>query len=108
MTKWIMVRWLTDSKKEVESIVDFLLENRWIACANIHADVESRYLWKGKIDSCVEYEVLMKTNKEHLVSIENYISQHSSYETPAVMVIPIERALKAYEKWLEEELSSNC
>lgn len=106
MTKWIIVRWLTDSKKEIDLTVDALLEDRLIACANIHSNVESRYHWKGSVDSCTEYEVQMKTRAKHWESIANYIRKHSSYETPALMAVPLENVIDSYEKWMEEEISS--
>ncbi len=58
----IIVETTFNKKEDAESVVSFLLEEKLIACAT-YKNVESSYVWKGKIESQQEIEVSLHTSE---------------------------------------------
>ena len=60
--------------------------------------MESRYRWKGKLESGKEYALLMK-GKEIIKEIE----KNHSYELPAIYIEKIEVSKKT-GRWIKKEV----
>jgi len=58
---YIIVLMTAKSKEEAEKIVNTLLEERLIACANIIDSVSSLFWWQGKIEKEKEVLAIMKS-----------------------------------------------
>ncbi len=82
------------------SLVRALLERRLIACGNIVPGLRSLYWWQGKI--CDEPEVLLvlKSARAHLEALEAAIVELHPYDTPEVLVLPVEAGSARYLEWL--------
>lgn len=76
------------------------LESRLVACANLIPRIESRYWWKGKIESSAEVLILFKTTKAKLKALERLIVAKHPYDTPEFIVLPIAAGNKRYLDWL--------
>jgi len=87
-------------KQQAENIVERLLEEKLIACANIVGPVNSRFCWEGKIEHAEEYLVLMKSRFDLFNEVANRVKQLHSYEVPEVIALPIVLGLKEYVNWL--------
>ena len=90
------------SGAEAKRIVDSLLRKRLVACANVIASVESRFWWKGKIDSAREVLVIMKTRPRHFAAIAREVRRLHSYDVPEVVALPISRGSKDYLGWIRK------
>ncbi len=102
---YIIILVTTSGKQEAEKIVQNLLENKLIACANIIGPVSSVFRWSGKIEKAEEYLALMKTRKDLFEKVEAAVKALHSYEVPEILAIPIVEGSKAYLKWLENCLA---
>lgn len=102
---YIIVLVTTPAKKEAEKIVQHLLDNKFIACANIIGPVSSVFRWSGKIEKAEEYLTLMKTRSDLFEKVEGAVKALHSYEVPEILAIPIVEGSKAYLKWLEDCLA---
>jgi periplasmic divalent cation tolerance protein len=89
-------------RKEAGRVVDMLLKNRLIACANIIPAVESRYWWKGRIEKGKEALVVIKTRKSLVGKVIAEIKKNHSYTVSEVIELPILKGNKDYLKWIEE------
>ena len=73
--KFVLLLVTCASRKEADRIVDELLAARLIACANIIPGIESRFRWKGKIDSAREILIVLKTKELNFSSIEKMVKK---------------------------------
>jgi periplasmic divalent cation tolerance protein len=98
---YIIVLVTTASKHEAEEIVQHLLGDKLIACANIVGPVSSFFRWSGKIDRAEEYLVLMKSRRDLFDRLTEAVKIMHSYEVPEILAIPVVEGSKAYLDWLE-------
>lgn len=90
------------NKKEAGKIADHLLKKRLIVCANFFP-VDSKYWWKGKIESGKEYAIIMKTKEGKFNKIVKEIEKIHSYELPGISKEKIEVNKKA-ASWIKKEV----
>lgn len=89
------------SKKEASKIADILLKEKLIACANFWP-VESRYWWKGKLESGKEYALLMKGEDKRGKEIVKTIEKNHSYEVPGISIEKFKGSKKTL-RWIKKE-----
>jgi periplasmic divalent cation tolerance protein len=104
-TDYIIVLVTTTNKQEAEKIVQHLLNDKIIACANIIGPVTSFFRWSGKIDRAEEYLALMKTRKDLFQRLSEAVKTLHSYEVPEIIALPIVEGSKDYLDWLASCLS---
>jgi periplasmic divalent cation tolerance protein len=104
MNPYIIIMVTATSKPEAEKIIQKLLEEKLIACANITSPVTSHYHWKGKIEQAKEVLVLMKTRQDLFDIVAQRVKALHSYEAPEVVALPIVAGSKAYLDWLGTSL----
>lgn len=90
-------------KKEAEKISTILLDKRLLACAN-YFQVNSRYLWKGKIVKDNEYAIICKTLKKNIRKIKENVAKIHSYECPCIVFWKAKANAK-YKKWVKESIA---
>lgn len=91
------------SKQEAETLVQQLLEEKLIACANMWP-VSSHFRWGGKVEQAEEFLVLMKSRLDLFEALSERVSALHSYEVPEVLALPIVAGSSAYVSWLGESL----
>ena len=96
----VIVLTTTATKREAQKIVQYLLQQRLIACANIPGPVESRFWWKEKINKAKEFLVFMKSDERLCPKLSQTIKQLHSYEVPEILALPIAEGWPAYVEWL--------
>ncbi|NQY81220.1 MAG: divalent-cation tolerance protein CutA [Candidatus Caenarcaniphilales bacterium] len=103
--KYCLVYTTGDSKENLESIAEKLLEKKLVACANIYPEISSIYKWENQIEKSNEIAMVLKTKIENYSELEKEITKLHSYDCPAILQIPISKLNKSYASWLEESLS---
>jgi len=91
------------SRKEAEKIVGTLLKKRLAACGNIVGGVESKFWWKGKIDSAKETLLILKTKASKFKAVEKEVKRLHSYDVPEIIALPIIAGSGEYLKWIKRE-----
>ncbi len=99
---YVIILTMCASKKEARDIAGALLARRLAACANIIDLVESKFWWKGRMDSAKETLLILKTKKDNFVKIEKAINRLHSYEVPEIIALPIAAGNKNYLKWISD------
>jgi len=92
------------SREEAEKIVQRLLEEKLIACANIISPVHSLFWWQGKIDQAQEHLILMKTRRDLFEKLTEIVKSLHIYTVPEIIAIPIIEGSADYMAWLNESL----
>jgi periplasmic divalent cation tolerance protein len=80
-----------------------MVEERLAACVNMFGPCNSIYRWQGRIEEAVEFAAILKTRRECAELLIARIAELHSYEQPAAVVWPIERALEGYSAWVRAE-----
>ena len=88
---------------EAEEAGRAMVERRLAACVNILPGMVSHYWWEGQIERGEEVVMIVKTRMSLAESVRDAIKAAHSYETPAIMVLPIESVDQTYLGWLMAE-----
>ena len=99
-----VIQTTSESKQELEKLIDYLVEHNKIACGHIEAAVSSVYVWKGEVNHSDEYLVKMKTTLERRDEVVDYIKENHSYELPEVTWWEVD-ATPEYAKWVAGQTS---
>ena len=78
------------------------LESRLVACANLIPAIESRYWWRGKLESSAEVLIVFKTTKARLKALEKLILAKHPYDTPEFIVLTVTAGNRRYLDWLRK------
>ncbi|MBI4214941.1 divalent-cation tolerance protein CutA [archaeon] len=103
MTEFCMIFTSAANETEAWKIADKMLLKRLVACASVHPRVTSKYWWKSKIESSTEAILVLKTTLKRAKEVATEIKQLHSYETPEVLIVPVEGGLKQYLDWIKAE-----
>jgi periplasmic divalent cation tolerance protein len=87
-------------RESARRVIEQLLDERLIACANIIGEVESHFLWQGARDAAQESGVLFKTTATRLEALIERLGQLHPYETPAILGWRADAAPAATLEWL--------
>lgn len=85
---------------EAEAAGKALVERRLAACVNILPGMISLYAWEGAIERAEEVVMIVKTRASLAEKVRAAVKDMHSYETPAVLVVPLESVDSSYLEWL--------
>lgn len=89
--------------EEAPRLADRLLEEEWIACANLIGPVQSRYRWQGEVEQAEETVLLMKSSADPQ-GLRRRIAELHSYNCPEILELAVDGGLPEYLAWVR----SNC
>ncbi|HUX78893.1 MAG TPA: divalent-cation tolerance protein CutA [Alphaproteobacteria bacterium] len=92
------------NEEEAVRISRDLLEKRLIACANILGETKSLYFWAEKLEESKEISVFLKTTRENIFEVIKTLQSLHSYETPAILEIPVEFGSEPFLNWVRESV----
>ncbi|WP_108784275.1 divalent-cation tolerance protein CutA [Wolbachia endosymbiont of Bemisia tabaci] len=107
MSNLVLVYITFSNLKEAKAISEELLNEKLIVCVNIFPEVNSLYLWEGKINSNCEVVTIMKSRNDQADKIVEKIEAMHSYDQPAVVIIPIGKANKSFTNWSNNVIDIN-
>jgi periplasmic divalent cation tolerance protein len=84
-----------------DALARTLVEERLAACVNVHGPMRSTYRWKGQIECDAERQVVIKTTRGQLATLEARLRALHPYELPEFVVITAD-ASDAYGKWVRD------
>jgi periplasmic divalent cation tolerance protein len=80
-----------------------LVERRLAACVNILPGMISHYRWEGKVERAEEAVMIIKTRASLADAVSDAVKELHAYDTPAIVVLPLESVEKSYLGWLLAE-----
>ena len=92
----------TDSLETTNKISNYLLKTKLSPCVQILSGIDSRYIWKNKIESHKEYLILIKCKNSNSEEIVKYIESVHGYETPEIIKTDFKILSKKYKEWFNE------
>ena len=88
---------------EAKKMVESLLADQIIACAQIIPTVESFYRWQGQIVNDRECLLMLKTRQQHFAAIKQRVRAMHSYDVPEIIAVPLVEGSTEYMKWIDEQ-----
>ena len=85
---------------EATRIAEMLVDRRLAACVQILPEIQSIYLWKGKVERERELLLLAKSTRENFPELEREVRAIHSYETPEIIALPVSAGSEPYLDWL--------
>jgi periplasmic divalent cation tolerance protein len=89
--------------QSADSIGTAIVEAGLAACANIIPGMRSIYRWQGKIERSEEVVAFIKTTAARVDEVIAAIEARHPYDTPAVVVLPIDKGSRRYLDWIARE-----
>lgn len=102
MSDYIEIHWTSGSIDEARKISRYLVQERYVACAQIIPWIESIYMWNNNLETAQESKIVMKTRLEQYDKIKEIILQNCKYEVPEITYQHIDGGNKEYLDWLKE------
>jgi periplasmic divalent cation tolerance protein len=103
MERAVFVYTTYPSVVEAEEAGRALLERALAACVNILPGMLSLYRWQGAIERGEEAVMIIKTRASLAEAVCAAVREMHAYETPAILVIPLESVDVAYLGWMLAE-----
>jgi periplasmic divalent cation tolerance protein len=88
---------------EAEETGRALVAQRLAACVNILPGMISFYRWQGALERGEEAVMLIKTRASLAEAVRAELKARHPYETPAILVLPIESVEQTYLAWVMAE-----
>ncbi len=85
---------------EAERVGHALVERRLAACVNILPGMISHYRWRGALERAEEVVMIAKTRASLADDVTKAVRELHSYETPAIMTIPMTGVESNYLAWI--------
>ncbi|MGK5595150.1 MAG: divalent-cation tolerance protein CutA [Parachlamydiaceae bacterium] len=102
MAEFIAIQWTSGSIDEARKISRYLVQERFVACAQIIPWIESIYMWNNQLETTQETKIILKTRKERFEEIKKIIMDNSSYQVPEIIFTSIEGGNAEYLNWIDE------
>jgi len=80
-----------------------IVEQRLAACVNILPGMVSHYWWQGKVERAEEAVMIVKTRAALAERVRQAVKALHAYETPSIMVLPVESVDADYYAWIVKE-----
>ena len=93
------------SQDEAESIAGALIESKLAACVTM-TQVNSLYLWQGKVERDKEWQLIIKSKLSAFSPLESKIKELHSYDEPEIILLPIVNGSQSYLNWIGENVIS--
>ncbi|AAM02705.1 TPA: divalent-cation tolerance protein CutA [Methanopyrus kandleri] len=99
---FVVVYSTAEDEEEAKRIARKLVEEDLAACVNLWP-IRSVYEWGGELCEDEEYALLVKTTAERAEEVVERIVELHSYETPAVLVLPVLGGFEGFLEWIREQ-----
>src|SRR5581483_87445 len=97
---YLIVMVTTPDRKISERISEGLVSKNLAACVNRIPGIHSRYWWKGRVESAREELLLIKTRRDRLAALTQWVRNNHPYEVCEVVALPIQGGNKVYLDWI--------
>lgn len=87
------------SPRAAAAAVRGALRRRLVACASVLPQ-ESRFWWKGRIETAHEVLVLFKTVPKRVGALFAYLASSHPYDVPELLEVEVGRVAPDYLRWL--------
>ena len=91
-------------KDEATQIGSELVSSKLAACVNILDNMNSIYVWDGKVQDDREVVMIAKTTEKCVPELIEKVKSMHSYECPCIVSIPVSGGNPAFLDWIAGEV----
>jgi len=92
------------SREEARKIGKALVISRLAACVNILDNMNSLYMWQGKVQDDSEIVLIAKTTEDRVPQLVEKVKSLHSYECPCIVSLPVSGGHQAFLDWIASEV----
>jgi periplasmic divalent cation tolerance protein len=92
------------SRDEARKIGKALVVSRLAACVNILDNINSFYMWEGKVQDETEVVMIAKTTAARVPQLVEKVKSLHSYDCPCIVSIPVSDGNRDFLNWIAEEV----
>ncbi|KAH8342651.1 hypothetical protein KR067_008014 [Drosophila pandora] len=92
----------TPDQESAKKLARGIIERKLAACVNIVPQIESIYMWEGKVNEDSEYLLMIKTRTQQVDELSKYVRENHPYSVAEVISLPIQNGNPPYLKWIEQ------
>ncbi|XP_004521050.1 protein CutA homolog [Ceratitis capitata] len=92
----------TPDEKLAKKLAQGLVERKLAACVNIIPQIQSIYMWEGKVNEDNEYLMMIKTRTSRVDELVKFVRENHSYSVAEVITLPIEKGNAPYLNWIAQ------
>jgi periplasmic divalent cation tolerance protein len=92
------------SKDEARKIGKELVISRLAACVNILDNMNSVYMWEGKVQDDAEVVMIAKTSEDCIPRLIEKVKSLHSYDCPCIVSLPVVNGHQPFLDWIAEEV----
>jgi periplasmic divalent cation tolerance protein len=108
MERAVFVYTTYPSLVEAQKAGDALVGARLAACVNILPGMVSIYRWQGAVERAEEVVMIVKTRASLAEEVRASVKTMHPYDTPAILVLPIESVDDRYFAWILAETAAKA
>lgn len=101
----VIILCTTPDDASAKHIAERLLAEKLAACVTLLPGATSLYYWQGKLEQQTEVQLLIKSHVRHQQDLFTCIKAHHPYQTPELMVVPVQGGDPDYLAWLNASLA---
>ena len=102
----ILVLTTWPAAQDAQALAETLVTERLAACVSVLPEMESVYLWKGRLERDRERQIVLKTTRGRLEALTARVRSLHPYDVPEWLVIPVTAGSEAYLAWLRASTDS--
>ena len=87
------------TQAEAQAMAQALVQRHLAACVQI-SQIDSVYLWQGRLHQEPECRLVVKTTRERYPRVEQAIRELHSYELPAIHARAFDAIYAPYAEWI--------
>ena len=99
-----LVYMTASTKEEARKIGKKLVESRLAACVNIIDNMNSMYMWDGKLQDDNEVIIIAKTREGLVGELTEKVKSLHSYSCPCVVSLPVSDGYHPFLNWISAEV----
>ena len=105
MANYRLVLTTCATQQDAETLARTLLEQKLAACVNVLPNIQSFYMWQGKLTQDSELKLFIKTQSAKTSVLIDTLKQIHPYDVPEIQVIDITDGNNEYFSWIDEVLA---
>lgn len=98
----VVVLIAVETQHDADAMASALVEARLAACVQ-QMPIRSVYRWKGAVEKGGEVLLIAKTRQARATELIAFVKARHAYETPEIVVLPIQDGWPPYLAWIETE-----
>ncbi|MBP2169470.1 periplasmic divalent cation tolerance protein [Erwinia toletana] len=101
----VVVLCTAPDEDSAQELAEQALAAKLAACITLLPGATSLYYWEGKLEQTAEVQMLLKSDVTHQQALIDLLKAAHPYQTPELLVLPVQHGESDYLSWLSASLS---